>query len=75
MALIGWSLLRTAWFGESQEVVSLGKAINNLRDMETGFQFVAAGLLLFGVFSIITARYRIIPDPTPPAKGLRAITI
>lgn len=75
MVLIGWSLLRTAWFGESQEVVSLGKAINNLRDMETGFQFVAAGLLLFGIFSIITARYRIIPDPTPPAKGLRAITI
>ncbi|NLR38353.1 DUF1206 domain-containing protein [Novosphingobium sp. ERW19] len=75
MALIGWSLLRTAWFGESQEVVSLGKAINNLRDMETGFQFVAAGLLLFGIFSIITARYRIIPDPTPPAKGLRTITI
>ncbi|MGV3512094.1 MAG: DUF1206 domain-containing protein [Novosphingobium sp.] len=74
MVLIGWSLLRTAWFGQSNEVVSLGKAINNLRDMGAGFHVVAAGLLLFGVFSIITARYRVIPDPAP-TKGLRAISI
>lgn len=75
MALIGWSLLRTAWFGQSEEVVSLGMAINNLRDMGIGFQLVAAGLLLFGIFGIITARYRVIPDPTPPASPLRSIRI
>lgn len=75
MGLIGWSLLRSAWFGQSQEVVSLGKAINNLRDMGLGFHLVAAGLLLFGIFSLITARYRIIPDPAPPTVGLRAIRI
>lgn len=70
MALIGWSLLRTAWFGRSSEVVSLGGAINDLRTMGTGFLLVAAGLLLFGVFSLITARYRIIPDPVPGSQSL-----
>jgi hypothetical protein len=75
MALIGWSLLRTAWLGQSSEVVSLGEAINTLRGMGAGFLMVAAGLLLFGIFSIITARYRIIPDPAPPAGALRSIRI
>lgn len=75
MALIGWSLLRTAWLGRSSEVVSLGGAINDLREMETGFALVAAGLLLFGVFSLITARYRVIPDPAPRRGMLKAIGI
>ncbi|MDT0507867.1 DUF1206 domain-containing protein [Novosphingobium sp. MMS21-SN21R] len=64
-ALIGWSLLRSAWFERSSEVLSLGGAINDLRDMGWAFTLVAAGLLLFGVFSVILARYRIIPDPAP----------
>lgn len=75
MSVIGWSLLRTAWFGQSREVVSLGEAINNLRDMGLGFHLVAAGLLFFGIFSMITARYRVIPDPAPPQRGLRSIRI
>ncbi len=33
---------------------------------------IAAGLLLFGVFSLILARYRIIPDPLPARSGLFA---
>lgn len=75
MALIGWSLLRTAWFGRSSEVVSLGGAINDLREMETAFLLIAAGLLLFGVFSLITARYRIIPDPVPATRRLGRFTL
>lgn len=75
MTLIGWSLLRTAWFGRSSEVVSLGGAVNDLRDMGLGFTLVAVGLLLFGVFSLITARYRIIPDPAPKPGTLRALGI
>ena len=45
-AIIGWSLMRGAWFDSSSEVKTL----------------VAAGLLLFGVFSLFAARYRIVPD-------------
>lgn len=71
MALTGWSLLRTAWSGRSSDVVSLGGAINDLRQMDTAFMLVAAGLLLFGVFSLIVARYRIIPDPAPQPHHLR----
>lgn len=69
-ALIGWSLLRSAWFERSGEVLSLGGAINDLRGMGIAFTLVAAGLLLFGVFSLILARYRIIPDPLPLRSGL-----
>lgn len=70
-ALIGWSLVRSGWFERSSEVLSLGDAINDLRDMGPAFTLVAAGLLLFGVFSLILSRYRIIPDPLPARSGLR----
>ena len=63
--LIGWSLLRSAWFASSAEVRSLGQALLDLREMGLGFSIVATGIALFGVFSLITARYRIIPDPDP----------
>ncbi len=66
--LIGWSLLRSAWFENSREVLSLGGVINDLRDTGDAFTLVAAGLLLFGVFSVIMARYRIIPDPLPSSR-------
>jgi hypothetical protein len=61
--LMGWSLLRSAWFASSQEVRSLGQALLDLREMGVGFAIIAVGVALFGVFSLITARYRIIPDP------------
>lgn len=64
-ALIGWSLLRSAWFERGSEVLSLGGVINDLRNTGAAFTLVAAGLLLFGVFSLMMARYRIIPDPSP----------
>jgi hypothetical protein len=63
--LMGWSLLRSAWFSSSDEVRSLGQALIDLRQMGLGFSIIAAGIALFGVFSLITARYRIIPDPDP----------
>lgn len=67
-ALIGWSVLRSAWFEKGSEVLSLGGVINDLRDTGGAFTLVAAGLLLFGVFSVIMARYRIIPDPLPASR-------
>lgn len=62
-ALIGWSLLRSAWSGQSSEARSLGDAIMDLREMGTVHTAVALGLFLFGLFSLVIARYRIIPDP------------
>jgi len=61
--LMGWSLLRSGWFSSTQEMRSLGQALLDLREMGALYTVVAAGLLLFGVFSLITARYRIIADP------------
>jgi hypothetical protein len=63
--LMGWSLLRSGWFSSSAEVRSLGQALLDLREMGAAFTIIAAGIALFGVFSLITARYRIIPDPDP----------
>ena len=60
--VIGWSLVRSAWFGSTEEVKSLGEAVGSLADTGLLYTLVAAGLLLFGLFSLLLARYRIIPD-------------
>jgi succinate dehydrogenase/fumarate reductase cytochrome b subunit len=59
--LIGWSLIRGAWFSQSSEVKGLGDAIVALSGSGI-YSLVAIGLIMFGVFSMITARYRVIPD-------------
>ncbi len=61
-ALIGWSLVKSAWLTQSSEVKGLGDAVVALRDSGVIYQLVALGLILFGVFSLITARYRIVPQ-------------
>lgn len=61
--LMGWALMRSAWFASSKEVRSLGQVMLDLRDTGAVFTIVAAGIALFGVFSLLTAHYRIIPDP------------
>lgn len=62
-AVIGWSLIKAGWFSEgADEVRTLGDALAELAGNTVVFQLVAAGLLVFGVFSLILARYRIIPD-------------
>lgn len=60
--LIGWSLLKGAWFDQSSEVKGLGDAIVSLSGMGVLYSLVAVGLILFGIFTLIVARYRIIPD-------------
>ncbi|MGX7926204.1 DUF1206 domain-containing protein [Tsuneonella sp. HG094] len=60
-ALIGWSLIRGAWLDKESEVKGLGDAIVALSDSGI-YSLVAVGLVFFGVFSLITARYRIVPD-------------
>ena len=61
-AIIGWSLIKSAWFSQSSEVKGLGEALLSLRDMGALYTIVAVGLVLFGLFSLIVSRYRIIPD-------------
>ena len=61
-AIIGWSLVDTAWLSPGAQIKTLGDAIASLADNGLVFTLVAVGLLMFGVFSLILSRYRIIPD-------------
>jgi len=60
--IIAWSLVRSAWFGSSEEVKTLGEAIGSLAASGLLYTLVALGLMLFGLFSLLLARYRIVPD-------------
>ena len=59
--MIGWSILRSAWFEKSTEVKALGGALGVLRQNHAAYLAVALGLILFGVFSLLVARYRVVP--------------
>jgi hypothetical protein len=62
-AIIGWSLINAGFFsGNAQGVKTLGEAVASLSGTGIWFQLLAAGLLVFGLFSLILARYRIIPE-------------
>lgn len=62
-AVIGWSLVQAGFFSSgADEVKTLGDAVASLADSGIWFTLVAIGLLLFGLFSFILARYRIIPE-------------
>jgi hypothetical protein len=60
-AILSWQVLR-AGLGDNQGELSFEAALGTLRDTGWGFTAVAAGLLVFGVFSLIMARYRTIPN-------------
>jgi hypothetical protein len=60
--IIGWSLVRSAWLDSEAEVKGLGDALMSLSGSGTLYTAVAVGLLLFGMFSLVVARWRIIPD-------------
>ncbi len=61
-AIIGWSLARAAWLDNEGAIKGLGEALLTLRDNGLIYTLVAIGLLMFGAFSLVTARYRVIPD-------------
>ena len=61
-AILGWTIAGAAWGGDASEVGGIGQVLNDLRGMGWAYQLVAAGLLLFGVFSLVMARYRTIRD-------------
>ena len=61
--VIGWSLFQTGFLSSGAEnVKTLGSAVASLAGTGWLFTVTAIGLLLFGVFSLILARYRIIPE-------------
>ena len=61
--VIGWSLFQAGFLsGGSSQVKTLGDAVASLAGEGIIFTLVAIGLLLFGIFSLVLARYRIIPD-------------
>lgn len=62
-AVIGWSLIQTGFFSEGAgNVKTLGEAVASLANTGWVFTAIAIGLVLFGLFSFVLARYRIIPD-------------
>lgn len=60
--LIGYALIKAAWFTNSDQVQGVGGALMELRDMGWAYPLTAIGLLLFGVFSLIMGKYRRIRD-------------
>ena len=68
-AVIGWSILRSAWFDKASEVKALGGALGVLRQNHTAYLAAAIGLILFGVFSLIVARYRVVPKVDVVARA------
>lgn len=62
-AVIGWSLINAGFLsGGSGSVKTLGDALASLAGEGGVFTVTAAGLLVFGLFSFVLARYRIIPE-------------
>lgn len=62
-AVIGWSLFKAGFMsGGSDQVKTLGDAVASLAGNGLIFTLTAIGLLIFGLFSLILARYRIIPE-------------
>ena len=68
--LVGWLLARAALAGDSGEAGGMGTALGRLPDGLHGA--VAAGLFLFGLYSLVEARYRRIREPHPLAAARRA---
>ncbi len=60
-SIIAWSFYRTAQTDDIGQAHAVGGAIASLRSNEVLFLAVCLGLILFGVFSLMLARYRVVP--------------
>jgi len=61
-AVIGWSVIDAGLDSDSGDVQGLGGALEALAQAGFVYTLVAIGLILFGLFSLIMARYRQIRD-------------
>ena len=68
-AIIGWAMINGAWVEQEERIVGLGEAVLTVRETDTGYALLAVGLIMFGLFSLATARWRIIPHFGP--EGLK----
>ncbi|WP_296676278.1 DUF1206 domain-containing protein [Novosphingobium sp.] len=59
--MIGWSMIRAAWFENSRQAKAMGGALQGIRDQVLLYDGIAIGLILFGLFSLMLARWRIVP--------------
>lgn len=60
-ALIGWSILQSAWRNDENQVRDLGGALVLVHENPFLYLSIAAGLILFAGYSAIEGRYRIVP--------------
>lgn len=61
--VIGWSLFKAGFMsGGADQIKTLGDAVASLAGQGFVFTLTAIGLMLFGLFSLVLARYRIIPE-------------
>ena len=62
-AVIGWSLIKAGFMSSgASQIKTLGDAVASLAGEGFVFTLTAIGLMLFGLFSLVLARYRIIPQ-------------
>ena len=57
-AVLGWQIASAALSGNAQAVGGIGQVLYSLRSTGWLYIAVASGLLLFGLFSLVMARYR-----------------
>ncbi|WP_265569344.1 DUF1206 domain-containing protein [Sphingomicrobium nitratireducens] len=64
----GITLLVTGWYvfqgglGSGEEVKGLGETLDTMRDTGLLYTALCVGLILFGLFSLVEAKYRTVPD-------------
>lgn len=57
-AVLGWQIASAALGGNAESVGGIGQVLDSLRSTSWLYIAVAIGLLLFGLFSLVLARYR-----------------
>lgn len=57
-AVLGWQIISAALSGDTGSIGGIGQVLDSLRSTEWLYMAVAVGLLLFGLFSLVMARYR-----------------
>lgn len=61
-AALAWQILEVAFGSGSAAQAGIGGALDALRETSWLYTLVALGLMLFGIFSLVMARYRTIRD-------------
>jgi hypothetical protein len=61
-AALAWQVIEIATESGDASQAGIGGALDALREIDWLYTLVAAGLILFGIFSFAMARYRQVPD-------------